>query len=659
MLLSFGFSLIWFNRGEIYTSVPLQYPPMVYLCLRLAWIAAARARAARRPGVAEQEPGPPARRRPVFGGSAPTWLLVTLLAVALALRFGLNAFDSNVIDVGYAGVIGADRITHGETPYGTFPGDCSTCDTYGPLNYIAYVPFELTQPWHGTWDSLPAAHGAATLFDLLCIGGLLMLGWQLSGLRLGIGLALAWSAFPFTAYALESNSNDSLVAAMLIWGLVVARHPLGRGLLLGLALATKFAPAVLVPLWSRWPYPRGGSWRQLIPYGAGLALAVALTGWVLLLDGLDGVRAFWSRTVGYQIERELAVLPVGPVPGPAAGPDRPDGGRGPGRRRGAPLAAAARPPHDERALGGAADRPRADRDPLVLPLHPLVPAVRPRRDGARLAAPRPGRRHRARARARAPARAAAGGRMTSARALPYLVVALAVFVWLVPLQHRLLRRRGDHRHPHLPGGLRSHRRRRHPLPRLLAGVPAPGRRALLAGRGAARASTRGAFSGLMLLALCATAVGVVALARALGLDQRRQALAGWRWPCRPLLVGNLVETRFDLALAAFLVWTIWAAVTERFGLMWALLAAAILLKLVPLALIPAFVIWQRHRAGTRRALAGAAGRLAVVVAVMAPFVILSPSGTWHLAHTTSTGRSSSSRPARPTCWGCTRWPTSP
>jgi hypothetical protein len=47
VLLSFGVSLIWFNRGEIFTSVPLAYPPMVYLGARLAWIALARARAAR------------------------------------------------------------------------------------------------------------------------------------------------------------------------------------------------------------------------------------------------------------------------------------------------------------------------------------------------------------------------------------------------------------------------------------------------------------------------------------------------------------------------------------------------------------------------------------------------------------------------------------
>jgi hypothetical protein len=320
-LLSFSISLIWFDRGEIFTSVPLQYPPLVYLGVRLAWIAIARARAARPrpapappataedgagpPPTAPSTPAPPARRRPVFGGWAPTWLLVTLLIAALALRFGLNAFDSNVIDVGYAGVIGADRITHGETPYGNMPSDCSTCDTYGPLTYITYVPFEVAEPWHGTWDELNAAHGAATMFDVLCIAGLFALGWGISGLRLGMGLALAWAAFPFTAYALETNSNDSLVAAALIWGLVLFRHPLGRGVMLGFALASKFAPAVLLGLWSRKPFPRGGgAWREAIAYVAGLALAVVATGWVLLLDGGDGLRAFWSRTVGYQLDRD-------------------------------------------------------------------------------------------------------------------------------------------------------------------------------------------------------------------------------------------------------------------------------------------------------------------------------------------------------------------
>jgi hypothetical protein len=315
-LLSFSVSLVWFNQGEIFTSVPLTYPPMVYLALRLAWIAVARVRAARPAPAGAEEAAPAGPRRPGFAGWAPTWLLVTLLIVTLAFRLGLNAFNSNVIDVGYAGVIGADRITHAKTPYGTFPTEgCGNCDTYGPFTYLAYVPFELAQPWHGTWDSLPAAHGAATLFDILCIAGLGVLGWRLSGLRLALALALAWSAFPFSAYALLSNSNDSLVAAALIWGLVLARHPVGRGVMMGLALGSKFAPAVLVPLWSRRPFPHGRGRREWLPFAGGIGIAFALIGWVLLLDGADGVRKFWSRTIGYQLDRESPFSLWGQYPG--------------------------------------------------------------------------------------------------------------------------------------------------------------------------------------------------------------------------------------------------------------------------------------------------------------------------------------------------------
>ncbi|HET6691534.1 MAG TPA: glycosyltransferase family 87 protein [Miltoncostaeaceae bacterium] len=318
VLLSFSLSLIWFNDGEIFTSVPLQYPPMAYLALRLGWIAVARTRAARPltvPAAASDGERPPPRLRPSFGGSAPTWVLVTLLIVTLALRFGLNAFNSNVIDVGYAGVIGADRIAHGATPYGNMPSDCGSCDTYGPLNYIAYVPFELTQPWEGRWDDLGAAHGAATLFDILCVAGMFTLGWRIAGLRLGMGLALAWAAFPFTAYALETNANDGLVAAVLIWGLVLLRHAFWRGAMLGLALSAKFAPAVLLLLWSRKPFPRPGPGRNLLPYAAGLASAAVATGWVLLLDGGDGVRAFWDRTIGYQLGRDSPFSVWGQHPG--------------------------------------------------------------------------------------------------------------------------------------------------------------------------------------------------------------------------------------------------------------------------------------------------------------------------------------------------------
>ncbi len=315
-LAAFGLSLEWFNRGEIFTSVPLAYPPLVYLAARLAVIGLRRPGPRRAEGDAPPVRPPPPSATPRAVSWCPTWLLFALLLVVLGVRIGLNAFDANVIDVGYAGVIGADRITHAETPYGTFPTDCSQCDTYGPTVYLAYTPFEAVSPWKGKWDGLDAAHTAAVAFDLFAIAGLMLLGWRIGGRALAVMLGFAWTAYPFSAYALESNSNDSLIAALLIWGLVWAHRPLARGVMAGLAALSKFTPAILLVLWARSPYPRQAlTARRVALYVAGLAIAAAGTGWVLLLDGMDGVRSFWTRTLGFQFGRTSPFSIWGQHPG--------------------------------------------------------------------------------------------------------------------------------------------------------------------------------------------------------------------------------------------------------------------------------------------------------------------------------------------------------
>ena len=143
----------------------------------------------------------------------------SLLVLLVGFRVGLNVTDSNVIDVGYAGVIGADRIVDGDGLYGPkFSEDVERGDTYGPVNYLLYVPFEQAMPWSGAWDDLPAAHGAALAFDLLTLAGLVLLGLRLrpgpAGRELGVALGFAWAAYPYALFALETNSNDSLVGAV-------------------------------------------------------------------------------------------------------------------------------------------------------------------------------------------------------------------------------------------------------------------------------------------------------------------------------------------------------------------------------------------------------------------------------------------------------------
>ena len=290
MLLAFGASHLFFNRGEITASVPLAYPVLVYLLVRMLMLGF------RAPAWKE-------RLVPIVPAAGLALAIVALVA----FRVALNVVDSNVIDVGYAGVIGADRIADGKALYeGGFPADNRTGDTYGPFNYLAYVPFEQALPWSGRWDDLPAGHAAALAFDLLTLLGLMLLGRRLrggeGGRELGLALGFAWAAYPYTLYALSSNVNDSLVALLLVWALLLGSSPWARGALLGLAGAAKFAPLALVPLLARDPDGRRSTPWQLLAFG--LALAAVALAVVTPFVPDRGLPELYERTLGRQLVRE-------------------------------------------------------------------------------------------------------------------------------------------------------------------------------------------------------------------------------------------------------------------------------------------------------------------------------------------------------------------
>ena len=156
--------------------------------------------------------------------------------------------------------------------------------------------------WSGRWDDLPAAHATAIGFDLLALLGLWLLGRRLAGPALGVTLAWAWAAFPFTAYSLESNSNDSFVPALLVLALVVGARPAARGAAVALAGMAKFAPLGVGPVLARRPDDGRLDRRELALYalGGGLVLLLLLVPVQLWWGGLH---TMYDRTVAYQAHR--------------------------------------------------------------------------------------------------------------------------------------------------------------------------------------------------------------------------------------------------------------------------------------------------------------------------------------------------------------------
>jgi hypothetical protein len=285
VLSAFSVSLAFFNAAEIGTSVPLVYPLLLYLLGRMLWIGL------RRRAAADE------LRRPLDLLVPVSWLAIGLIFL-VGFRVALNIANSNVIDVGYAGVIGADRLVDGHKLYGAFPSNNANGDTYGPVVYEAYVPFEQLLPWSGSWDSLPAAHAAAIVFDLLACLLCFLVGRRVRGPTLGIALAYAWAAYPFTLYAQMSNANDALVAVLVLAALWAAGSAPARGALVALAGLTKFAPLALAPLFATYPRPR---MRTIALFAAGFAAAVALAFAPVLVH--NDLRSFWDATIAFQARR--------------------------------------------------------------------------------------------------------------------------------------------------------------------------------------------------------------------------------------------------------------------------------------------------------------------------------------------------------------------
>jgi hypothetical protein len=283
VLSSFGISYALFESVRSNAAVLAVYPPLIYLLVRMLVVGLRPRRGA-------------GRLVPVL----PTAALAVGVIALFGARVALNVSTDRVMDIGYASVVGADRIAHKQELY---VDNDTHGDTYGPINYIAYIPFELAFPWTGEGVKVPAAHAATLAFDLLTLVGLFLLGLRLragpEGRRLGLALAWAWAAFPFTLLGVMENTNDGLVAMLLVFSLLAFGRPLARGAMLGLAVAAKFSPGGLLLLFMR---GRDGDGRRSALQTAAACLGVFAFAMLVYLPA-GGLRELWACTMGYQLSR--------------------------------------------------------------------------------------------------------------------------------------------------------------------------------------------------------------------------------------------------------------------------------------------------------------------------------------------------------------------
>jgi hypothetical protein len=281
MLLSFGVSYALFDTVHFEPGVWAFYPPLIYLMVRML-VRGARSRPSAGP----------------WDTRLPTAVLVLGLLALVVARIVIALHPSGVIDVGVASVLGAYKILHGQPIYFASIGHP---DTYGPINYLAYVPFEWL--WPGQWGYLPAARAAAITFDVLTLAGLIVLGSKLrpgrDGWRLGLLLAWLFAACPWSLLDLEKSTNDGLVALIVVLTMLALNGPVKRGVLIGLGAASKFFPAILLPLVA---VGRGNTDEQTVRKVLA-AFVVTVGASIALFLPPGGAKEMWDHTIGFQLTR--------------------------------------------------------------------------------------------------------------------------------------------------------------------------------------------------------------------------------------------------------------------------------------------------------------------------------------------------------------------
>ena len=270
VLLSLVLAIAFAGGSRWAWSMFLLYPQLVYLAGRMFVLA--RTRQVPITGLRSQLPA--------------RWLFLGTL-VLVAVHVAWEVPPSTYLDIAADSIQGALRIVHGLSLYGGSAGSA----TYGPSNFLAYVPFATLIS-----DGETASRVATITFTMLTAALLFALGRRERGTDTGVLLAFCWLALPFTLYEDAVGFNDSLVAAALVATLLCVGRPRSTGAAVAVAGWTKLAPLALVPLLAM---RRGRG--DLARFAAAFALTTALLFVPAFAHSTPA--QFISQSFGYQATR--------------------------------------------------------------------------------------------------------------------------------------------------------------------------------------------------------------------------------------------------------------------------------------------------------------------------------------------------------------------
>jgi Glycosyltransferase family 87 len=295
-------SVVLFQRRYLAASLLAAMPGMVYLLVRSA---------RRALGPPSEEPVSSPLLTAITSGVESArrvrWLRALLLSLGLVVAMvGLSS--PGPVDVIYAVMEGATRLTHGVLPYGHLPPGVIHGDTYPILSYALYAPLALVSPVNTLWDSVDTALAVAVLAALVAAWAVFRTtaGARRSGGRrrpveaeeAGLRAALACLAFPPLLITVSTGTTDVVLAAVLALAVLLWRRPTACSTLLVAGAWFKLAPVALLPVCVA---PLRG--RRLVRALAAVVL-VSLPPVVLLLalGGLHGP-ADMLHAMSYQLSR--------------------------------------------------------------------------------------------------------------------------------------------------------------------------------------------------------------------------------------------------------------------------------------------------------------------------------------------------------------------